>query len=613
MAKSKAKQTGAWIIVGLLLIGLLGFGAGGLSGTIRTIGTVGDKKIPVVQYQNALNEQIRAFSAQVRTPISFVQAQSIGLDQQALNAVIAERTLDNETAKLGISVGDERVRTEVLRIPAFRGLDGTFDREAYRLGLQRSGLTETEYETAIREDAARTLLQGAIVEGLRTSDAYATTIAQYIGEQRSITWATLTADDLSAPVPGPTEEDLQTFYDANPETFTAPEVRKITYAWLRPEMIIDDVTVDETAVRELYDDRIADFVRPERRLVERLVYLDQAEADAALASLTSGEQSFDDLVTARGLSLTDVDMGDVDQASLGPAGEAVFAAEPGDIVGPFASDFGPALFRMNAILAADETPFEDAQPQLRDELAADRARRVIDDVREGITDLMAGGARLEDLAEQTELRLGTIDWSEDVRDGISAYDAFRRAAAQVAEGDFAELLELEDGGIFALRLDEILPPTLRPRADVTEELSDAWQAQRTQQAVMEEAETAAADLGPTTGFETVALIAAKEDGLTRRSFVDGTPPGFIQRVFELEVGEVTTIDAGDFAVVVRLDDMTVPAADDDTISADRDVLSDTAAAGIAQDVFEIFSGEIQRDTDVNINPQAVTAVHSAFQ
>jgi len=158
-----------------------------------------------------------------------------------------------------------------------------------------------------------------------------------------------------------------------------------------------------------------------------------------------------------------------------------------------------------------------------------------------------------------------------------------------------------------------VPPTLRPIEDVTEDLTAAWQADRTQQAVMDEANAVAADIGATTGFETLALVAANEDGLTRRSFVDGTPRGFIQRVFELELGEVTTIDAGDFAVIVRLDDMAIPTADAEAIAADRDVLADTAAAGIAQDVFEIFNAQIQLQTDVNINPQAVTAVHSAFQ
>ena len=613
MAKSKAKQSAAWVIVVLLLLGLLGFGAGGLSGTIRSIGTVGDKKIPVIQYQRALNEQIRAFEAQVGAPISFVQAQSIGLDQQVLNSVIAQRTLDNEAAKLGISVGDERVRAEVLRIPGFRGLSGNFDREAYRSSLQRTGMTETEFETSIREDAARTLVQGAIVEGIQAPNAYATTIAQFIGETRAITWATLTADDLTAPVPGPTDADIQTFYDENPDLFTAPETRTITYAWLTPEMIQDDVVVDAAAVRALYDDRITEFVRPERRLVERLVYLDQGEAEAAKASITEGEATFEGLVEARGLALTDVDMGDVDAVSLGAAGDAVFAALIGDIVGPLETDFGPGLFRINAVLAADETPFEDAGPKLREELAAARARRVIDDFREGINDLLAGGAQLEDLADQTDLRIGTIDWSVDVQDDIAAYVAFRNAATAIAEGDFPELNELDDGGIFALRLDSVVAPSIRPLADVTDAVSDAWQDVRTQQAVMSEAEAVTSELDATIGFETVALIATSEDNLTRRSFVNGTPQGFIQRVFEMELGEVATIDAGSSAIIVRLEHMSIPSPDDASIAADLNALSETAAAGIAQDIFEIFNAEIQRDTDVAINPAAITAVHTSFQ
>ncbi|MFT4701538.1 MAG: peptidyl-prolyl cis-trans isomerase D [Yoonia sp.] len=613
MAKSKAKQSAAWVIVVLLLLGLLGFGAGGLSGTIRSIGTVGDKKIPVIQYQRALNEQIRAFEAQVGAPISFVQAQSIGLDQQVLNSVIAQRTLDNEAAKLGISVGDARVRAEVLRIPGFRGLSGNFDREAYRSSLQRTGMTETEFETSIREDAARTLVQGAIVEGIQAPNAYAATIAQFIGETRAITWATLTADDLTAPVPGPTNADIQTFYDENPDLFTAPETRTITYAWLTPEMIQDDVVVDAAAVRALYDDRITEFVRPERRLVERLVYLDQAEAEAAKASITAGETTFEGLVEARGLALTDVDMGDVDAVSLGAAGDAVFAALIGDIVGPLETDFGPGLFRINAVLAADETPFEDAEPKLREELAAARARRVIDDFREGINDLLAGGAELEDLADQTDLRIGTIDWSVDVQDGIAAYGAFRSAATAIAEGDFPELNELDDGGIFALRLDSVVAPSIRPLADVTDTVSDAWQDVRTQQAVMSEAEAVTSELDATIGFETVALIATSEDNLTRRSFVNGTPQGFIQRVFEMELGEVATIDAGNSAIIVRLEHMSIPSPDDASIAADLNALSETAAVGIAQDIFEIFNAEIQRETDVAINPAAITAVHTSFQ
>ncbi len=613
MAETKKPRYGMWIIVGLLFVGLLGFGAGGVGGNIRTIGTVGDKQITVVQYQRALNAQIRGFEQQVGTPVSFVQAQQLGLVDRALNGVVAERALDNEAAKLGISVGDERVREEVLQVPGFRGLDGSFDRETYRNALQRSGLSEEQFEASIRDETARNLLQGAIVEGVGTPTVYAETLAKYIGETRSITWAALRPEDLSTELPAPTDADIQAHYDANPDAFTAPEAREISYAWLTPAMIQDDVEVDATAVRELYDERIAEFIRPERRLVERIVYISTVEADAALAQLNDGSTTFDALVEARGLSLTDVDMGDVDQESLGDAGEAVFAAAPGDVVGPFETRFGPALFRMNAVLAADETTFEEAEPGLREELSAARAVRVIDSAREGISDLLAGGAAISDLVAQTDMQEGTISWTPESTEDIAAYEAFRAAASAVAEGDFPELFELADGGIFTLQLDGITPPALRPLDEVRDDVIAAWTAAETQAAVMGEVETAADALDATTGFETQGLTALVETGITRRGFVEGTPPGFINRVFELQRGDITTIDAETFGIVLRVDDIQVPGADDEAIEAELEALSQTATLGIAQDIFDIYNNSVQRDTEVSLNQQNLTAVHSAFQ
>ena len=87
------------------------------------------------------------------------------------------------------------------------------------------------------------------------------------------------------------------------------------------------------------------------------------------------------------------------KAELGAAGDAVFAlTEPG-VAGPLPSDLGPALFRMNAILAAQETTLRRG-PRRPGARTADRRRRAaIADKVEAIDDALAGGATLEDLAK----------------------------------------------------------------------------------------------------------------------------------------------------------------------------------------------------------------------
>lgn len=612
MASANKPRYFLWIIMGLLVVGLLGFGTGGLSGNLRTVGNVGDKSITVAAYQRALNEQLRGFEAQVGTSVSFLQAQQFGLDQAALSQVVTLRTLDNEATQLGISVGDARVRDEVLRVQAFRGIDGQFNRESYRFALQQSGLTETDFEAGIREEISRTLLQGAVVGGIPLSNAYAEVLSQFIGEARNITWATLTADALTAPVAGPSDGDLQTYFDANPADFTQPELRNITYASLTPNMIQDDVTIDETALRALYDERIADFVRPERRLVERLVFVDAIAADAALASLATGA-TFEDLVEARGLDLADVDLGDVSQADLASAGDAVFAAIPGDMVGPINTTLGPALFRMNAVLAAEEQTFEDASGDLREELSAARATRIIEDGIDRMNDLLAGGAAIEDLAEQTDMQLGQIVWSQGGQNDIAAYESFRLAAATAQTGDFAALTDMEDGGIFALRLDSVTAPALRDFTQVRDEVEAGWRVQEMQVAVLAQAEVTAQGILPLTGFDTLGLEPVIEPGLTRRSFVGGTPPTFLPNVFEMSLGEVRVIDNGTDAIIVRLDGIAAPDANDVATAAEKQLTAETAAGGISQDIFSAFSAAVQNRTDVVINQAAVNAVNATLQ
>lgn len=269
MAKNKTQNFFVWIVMGLLFVGLMGFGATGLSGNIRTIGDVGEKPLSAQRYYQELQSQISVRSSQLGRRMSFPEAEAEGMPLGALQAVVAERSLDNEAAQLGLSVGDDTISAQVLSNPAFRGVDGAFDTATYRDALGRTGLNVREYETTLRESAARALVQGAVFTGIDAPETYGRAIAQFTREGRTFTWAPLTADDFDVIQPEPSEDDLQAHYDANHADFTAPETRQIRYVWLTPDMIQDYMPVDEAELRAEYEARIEEYVQPERRLIER--------------------------------------------------------------------------------------------------------------------------------------------------------------------------------------------------------------------------------------------------------------------------------------------------------------------------------------------------------
>ncbi len=214
-AKKGITNTLVWILMGLLILGLGGFGVTNLSGSIRRVGSVGETPIDLQEYARALQGDIRAEEAARGTPLNFVQAQELQLDRRALARLIQTAALEEETRLMGVSIGDENLREQILDIPAFHGLNGEFDREAYRFALEQSNLTEAQFEEDIRAEAARTLLQGAVLAGVNMPEAYTDTLMRYIGERRTITWAMLDRTALETGLPVPSEDDLIA-YHANP-------------------------------------------------------------------------------------------------------------------------------------------------------------------------------------------------------------------------------------------------------------------------------------------------------------------------------------------------------------------------------------------------------------
>ena len=608
MAKGKTKNFFVWIVLGLLFVGLMGFGATGLSGTVRAIGSVGDKPLSAQSYYQELQTQIRIRSAQIGRQMSFPEADAEGIPLRALQAAVAERALDNEAAQLGLSVGDTVVSEQVLANPAFRGPDGTFDRAYYRDALGRSGTSVRDYETALRESAARALVQGAVFTGIPDPATFGDTVAQFTREGRTFTWAPLTALDVEIILPEPSDADLQAHYDANPADYTSLESRTIRYVWLTPDMIQDDMPVDEAELREEYDARIEEYVQAERRLIERLVFSDDAAAQSALDAINAGETTFPELVLDRGLTLDDVDAGDVTEAQMGDAGPAIFALETGGVTGPFASDLGPALYRMNAVLAARNTTFEEALPELREDQSAARARRVIEDQIDPITNLLAGGAQLADVAEQTDMQLGELEWTTETSTGIAAYAAFRDLAVQQSVADFAELSDLDDGGLFAIEVVAINPPALIPFADVRADVIDDWDTAETTKIVMAEAAARAEQLNSFQGLE-----STQETAITRRGFINGTPPTFLTEVFAMEEGETRVVANGEGAIIVRLNEVVKADSEDDVFAAETASIAETAGEGIAQDIYELYARTVQMRTDVQINDAAVNAIHANFR
>lgn len=129
--RKKSEHVAAWLITGMLVLGLGGFGVTNFGGNVTTIGSVGGIDITTQEYARSVRQEAAAMSAQLGVNIGMTEALAFGLDKQALSATVTRAALDAEAARIGISIGDQSVAAEIRKMDSFKGTAGGFDRDAY--------------------------------------------------------------------------------------------------------------------------------------------------------------------------------------------------------------------------------------------------------------------------------------------------------------------------------------------------------------------------------------------------------------------------------------------------------------------------------------------------
>ena len=210
------------------------------------------------------------------------------------------------------------------------------------------------------------------------------------------------------------------------------------------------------------------------------------------------------------------------------------------------------------------------------------------------------------------MTLASIDFSDTSDDPIAGYPAFRTAAAAAAQGDFAEAVTLDDGGVVALRLDAIVPATPIPLDEAKDAVPRAgkpmhW-TKRSSRArpKYQTAVEAGASLGQ---FGIVSVTPE----IARDGFVEGTPSDFLQTVFAMTEGEIRLIEAKGFTGLVRLDSIKPAEATGDAAEALKAAIDAQAEQALAQDAFALFSAALTTEAGIHLDEAAINAVHAQFR
>ena len=607
-SKSKLGKTFAWILMTFVIIGLGGFGAVNFSSSNNSVASVGQTEISSTDYARALSNELRRFSSQLGQEIKFEQAQAFGITGNVLSQLITAKSLEDEAKRIGISVNDETIVTSLSETTAFQGLDGKFDKETYKFVLENAGMTPSMYEDVARAETSRMILQSGITKGVTVPEGYLKILAKYLLQTRAFELVSLNWEDLNKPDPQPTEEELTKYHLDKSDQYMRPETKIISYVLLTPIMLSQRIEIGESKLKEAYEKRISEFNEKEKRRSEKLVFLTLEEAADALNSIKSQDTSFESLVNDRGLTLNEIDIGFLTKSEFKAAANGIFEADLNEVVGPFETDLGPSLFRLVEIKEAKTSTFNSIKAKLVEEMALSEATSEIAKLSQEFDDLLASGATLEELANETPLELYEIAYSQKMEDNeIIKFESFRAEATAISATDFPKIITLADGSVAALRLDQTLEPALKPLDEVYQSVSDDWIRDKRNELLKNEAQLYISN-GDIASMESTQFEEIARDG-----FSDKTPPALLATVFEMTEDEYRIEKVNDTHAIIHLLEIKDGIAEKPEELEILKSLETQIKSTLSQDLFRIMISDIQKSRGIAVDESAINAVHLNFQ
>lgn len=442
--------------------------------------------------------------------------------RRILERMIDETVMQLGAEKAGVKVSDAMVQKAIMAIGGFQ-VDGKFDASRYQLALQQQGYTPKLFEGLVRQDLMTRFVVGEFIATGIASANEADQLVKMSEQKRDLNYFDIPLPAVSQEA---TEAELLAWYNGHKSAYKTPETVAVEYVELDSTAASTDLVIDESVLKQRYQEQIAQYSSPEQRVASHILVAvpegAPASADAAAkakaADIAAKAQAnpliFAELAkTSDDTATKDLggDLGPIEKGVFGDDfDKAFFALKPGQVSLPVRLPDGWHVLFYREMIAGSVKPFEEVRAEIESSYLTSEKERAFNEIAGKMVNAVSESATtLEPAAKAIDKPLlRTVAFTRNAGEGIAAIDAVRKVAFSDEvknERRVSELIELEPNHVLLLRVIEHKPEAVLPLAQVREQVRVALIRDRVLKAAEKDAKALLARLEK---GESIELLAA---------------------------------------------------------------------------------------------------------
>jgi len=494
LIRQRAQSWGVKIAFGIIIIVFVFWGVGSFDANPpNVVATALDRNITYAEFERAYRRQLEQIR-RLYPDISEEEMRAFQLKTMVLNRLVGQSLMEQEAARLCITVSHAEAARAISAIPAFQDANGKFDSARYRDLLAQTGQTPVEFEQGMMRDMLDTKIRSYIAAAAAISPEEARRRFGFQFDRRRAAYILFPMSAHTDKIT-PTDAEIKQYYDENRAAlFMEPHRTSLRYVEISAQTLAPLMDAGDDEVQ-------AETAKGPQRFQVTRIFLpapDDAQAKDArgrlekmLAALKSGGD-FAQLAAAESGDPTGGEPIWVPRANLPPElADTLKAMRKGTVSGILALPGALGLVRLDGTDPDWEKPANDIKAAVRQRLREDKAMLALGDIRNQAMDLLDLNKPLEEIA--ATLRLEIRDLPLSPRSFLPEALKLKKAASleqfSAKPGTLLENLLETSGGFLAVAVREQKEAEEKPldmvRAGIVQTLKEQGAAKLAEAAALE--------------------------------------------------------------------------------------------------------------------------------
>lgn len=581
LEKIREGSQGPWAMAIIALI-VLSFVFAGVGSYLNSSGNpaaavVNGEEISTQALERAYQNQRGRMEAQYGESIASLFSSEEYMKEfrrNVLEGLISEKLIQQQAAALGLRVSDQQIKEAIWDMEQFQ-YNGQFDPERFQMILRQNGYQAKDFRNIMRGQMTQAQLATAISSSQFALPSEVERVHKLQSQTRDVQYVSVDTATFADSV-DVSEDEIQSYYDANLAMFDTQEKVSLSYVLLEADSLTDSVSVTPEEVKAYYDTNLNAYRSEEERRVSHILIDSSADEVAAkekaqaLLSRINGGEDFAQVAKAESDDAFSAENGgDLDYITkdmMEPEFEAAAFAltSVGDVSDLVKTEFGFHIIKLTDIKAEQTTPFEEVKNDIQATLLKEKALDKFYTLQNTMAELaFEVPDTLEDVASALGLKIATTDLFD--RDSVPA-ELDTPALIDVAfsqqlvrEGLNSDVIDLGDDRVAVVRVADYAPQRTKTLDEVVTTVTDILKAEKAQDAAIAWTKELAAAIESEQADRVTDMLASKTLTWQNQSNVrrqgNELAPNVVDALFGLATEKGKNIDivqAGNEIVLLEL-------------------------------------------------------------